>query len=61
MEQSKAKKIFLETMMQYPTRATENFNTIMTLANILSKAEAVGFKLDPESVEKALKNVMAVD
>ena len=61
MKQSEAKKRFLEIALVHSVRATENFEALMTLANEIVKAEAVGFKIDPDSVEQAVKNVLGVN
>lgn len=61
MVQSEAKKRFLEIALVHGLRATENFEALMTLANEIVRAESLGFKLDPDSVEKAVKNVLGVD
>lgn len=59
-KQSEARKRFLEVALVHGLRATENFEALMTLANEIVRAEAVGFKLDPDSVETAVKNVLGV-
>jgi len=59
--QSDAKDRFIKAIVAHSARATENFDALMTLADRLVKAETVGYKLDPSSVEKAVKNIMGVD
>ena len=61
MSKSDARERFMKTILKYNTRTTENFEIVMKMANRLYQAEAVGFKLDPDSVEKALKNILGVD
>ena len=61
MANTEARKRFIDVMLAHSTRATENFEIIMKMASRLYQAEAVGFKLDPDSVEKALKNIMGVE
>lgn len=61
MNNSSARKRFLEIAMHYDARTAENFHAIIELANILYKAESVGFTLDPDSVEMAVKHVLGVD
>lgn len=56
-----ARERFLLTTFAHSTRAVENFPTLIELASRIVDAEAVGFKLDPESVEKAVKRVLGVD
>lgn len=60
-QQSEAKKRFLDITFKHSTRSVDNFAQLMALAEMIVKAEGVGFKLDPDSVEKAVKNVLGVD
>lgn len=59
--QSEARKRFLEVALVHGLRATENFEALMAMANEIVRAEACGFKLDPDSVEKAVKNLLGVN
>ena len=61
VQQSEAKKRFLEIALVHGLRAAENFEALMALAQEIVRAEAMGFKLDPDSVEKAVKNILGVD
>ena len=58
---SDARKRFLEVGLVNSVKAQENFEAYMALAKAIIDAEAVGFKLDPDSVEKAVKNVLGVE
>ena len=58
---SPARERFLLTTFAHSTRAVENFHALIELATRIVEAEAVGFKLDPESVETAVKTVLGVD
>lgn len=58
---SEARKRFLEIALVHGLRASENFEALMALANEIVRAESVGFKLDPDSVEHAVKNVLGVN
>ena len=59
--QSEARKRFLEVALVHGLRASENFEALMALANEIVRAEGIGFKLDPDSVERAVRNVLGVD
>ena len=61
MGRSEAKARFINTGLKYDDKVNDNFEAFMVLAKALSDAEAVGFKLDPDSVEKAVKNVLGVN
>lgn len=61
MAKNEARERFMQTMLKYNVKATANFEIVMKMASRLYQAEAVGFKLDPDSVEKALKNILGVD
>ena len=61
MQSSEARKRFVDVMIKHGTRTTANFEAVMSLARVLSQAEDIGFKLDPDSVERALKSVLGVD
>ncbi len=56
-----ARERFLITTFAHSTRSVENFEALMELARRICEAEAVGFKIDPDSVEKAVKDILAVD
>ena len=58
--ESEAKKRFVDTMLKHSTQVTANFEAVMSLAHTLSQAETVGFKIEPDSVEKALKNILCL-
>ena len=58
---SEARKRFLEVGLVHSVKAQENFEAYMALARAIIEAEAVGFKLDPDSVENAVKNVLGVE
>lgn len=60
-QQSEARRRFLEVAMRYSTRSTANFDALIDLAKRIYEAESVGFKLDPDSVETALKHVLGVN
>ena len=53
-QQSEARKRFLEIALVHGLRASENFETLTTMAQEIVRAEAVGFKIDPDSVERAV-------
>lgn len=59
--ESEAKKRFINTMLKRSAQTAANFEAVMSLARTLSQAEQVGYKIDPSSVEKAIKNVLGVD
>lgn len=61
LAQSEARKRFLEIALVHGLRASENFEALMTMANEIVRAEAVGFKIDPDSVERAVKNLLGVN
>ncbi len=61
MQTSEAKSRFLDVAFSNNTRAVANFEALVTLAQLLYQAENVGFKIDPDSVEKAVKNILGVD
>ena len=56
-----ARERFLITAFAHSTRAVENFEALFALARRITEAEAVGFKIDPDSVEEAVKRVLGVD
>ena len=59
-KQSEARKRFVAVALRYSTRVAENFEVFISLAQRIFEAENVGFRIDPDSVEKALKNVLGV-
>ena len=59
--QSEARKRFLEVALVHGLRTNENFEAVITLMQEIVRAESLGFKLDPDSVEMALKNVLGVE
>ena len=58
---SEARKRFMDVTLNNSSRTVENFKVILTMANEIVKAEACGFVIDPDSVEKAVKNVLGVN
>ena len=56
-----ARKRFISVALRYNNRVTENFEAFITLAQRIYEAENIGFRIDPDSVEKALKNVLGVE
>ena len=58
---SEAKERFLSTVYEHSTRAIENSNKLIDLAKKIVEAEDVGFVIDPDSVENAVKRIMGVD
>ena len=60
MAQSEARTRFIEIALTSSKGASDNFEALMALANEIVRAEGVGFKLDPDSVERAVKNVLGV-
>ena len=57
---TEARKRFLETAFLNSVRATEYFSALMKLAQRIYEAEEVGFVIDPDSVERAVKNVLGI-
>lgn len=60
MAQSEARERFLEVALRYKDKAKGNFNALMKLANEIIRAEDAGLKIDAESVERAVLNVLGV-
>ena len=60
-QQSEARKRFLEVALIHGLRASENFEALMAMAQEIVRAEAVGFKIDADSVERAVKNLLGVN
>ena len=60
-QQSEARKRFLEVALVHGLRASENFEALMAMAQEIVRAETVGFKIDPDSVERAVKNLLGVN
>ena len=60
-KQTEARKRFIDVAMKYSAHVTENFEVFILLAKRIYEAENVGFRLDPDSVETALKNVLGVN
>ena len=60
-QQSEARKRFLEVALVHGLRACENFESLMAMAQEIVRAESVGFKIDPDSVERAVKNLLGVN
>lgn len=56
-----ARERLLLTSFKYSTKSVENFEALFALAKRITEAEAVGFKLDPDSVEEAVKRVLGVE
>ena len=61
MGRSEAKARFINVGLKYDDKVIDNFEAYMALARVLSQAEDVGFKLEPDSVERAVKSVLGVD
>ena len=57
---SQAKERFLLVTYKHNVKTIDNFEAIAKLAQMIADAEAVGFKLDPDSVEEAVKRVLGV-
>ena len=60
-QSTEARERFLKTAFAHGTRTTEYFDALFELAKRIAQAEEVGFRIDPDSVEKAVKNVLGVD
>ena len=56
-----ARRRFLRIAMAHNTKTVANFNADLELAKRIVDAEMIGLKIDPDSVEYALKNILGVE
>ena len=55
-----AKKRLMKVANDYPARLVDNFSAVIELAKRIADADSVMLKIDPDSVEEAVKNVLGV-
>lgn len=55
-----AKKRLIHTMHMFPNQMVENYDALIELARRISEVDSVMIKLDPESVERAARNILGV-
>ena len=60
-QKTPAREKFLLTTYAYRSRTVENWEAVITLAKRIYEAESAGFRIDPDSVERALKRALGVE